>query len=453
MKPKYKKLLFSLVWFHALILERRKFKALGWNIPYEFNNSDFQICESILRIYIDEYPEKTPFAALRYLIAEANYGGRVTDSWDRRLLNVYISQFFCEDAISIKRFPVSELAEYYIPENGDKTHYMQYIDKLPKSDAPMAFGQHSNAEVSSNQVTVKEFFATCLALQPATASTAGEGPDEMVLRLAGELEAQMAAPFDLLIIEEGLEGREDPDPLKTTLMQELERYNGLITAVTKQLNDVQLGVQGFVVITTELEAVCTSLLQATVPDTWAFCYPSLKGLGSWMNDLKQRLDQMKKWAKDKMPTAFWLTGFTYPTGFLTALLQTTARKNGVSIDSIAFEFPILNQQPETITALPKEGAYIYGLYIEGAKWDFENGHLADADPMKLVSNMPIVHFKPSESKRKSKGLYSCPVYLYPIRTGSRERPSFMVAVDLKVGSYDATFWIKKGTAMLLSTAE
>ena len=162
---------------------------------------------------------------------------------------------------------------------------------------------------------------------------------------------------------------------------------------------------------------------------------------------------MKKWAKDKMPTAFWLTGFTYPTGFLTALLQTTARKNGVSIDSIAFEFPILNQQPETITALPKEGAYIYGLYIEGAKWDFENGHLADADPMKLVSNMPIVHFKPSESKRKSKGLYSCPVYLYPIRTGSRERPSFMVAVDLKVGSYDATFWIKKGTAMLLSTAE
>jgi dynein heavy chain len=452
-KPKYKKLLFSLVWFHALILERRKFKALGWNIPYEFNNSDFQICESILRIYIDEYPEKTPFAALRYLIAEANYGGRVTDSWDRRLLNVYISQFFCEDAISIKRFPVSELAEYYIPENGDKTHYMQYIDKLPKSDAPMAFGQHSNAEVSSNQVTVKEFFATCLALQPATASTAGEGPDEMVLRLAGELEAQMAAPFDLLIIEEGLEGREDPDPLKTTLMQELERYNGLITAVTKQLNDVQLGVQGFVVITTELEAVCTSLLQATVPDTWAFCYPSLKGLGSWMNDLKQRLDQMKKWAKDKMPTAFWLTGFTYPTGFLTALLQTTARKNGVSIDSIAFEFPILNQQPETITALPKEGAYIYGLYIEGAKWDFENGHLADADPMKLVSNMPIVHFKPSESKRKSKGLYSCPVYLYPIRTGSRERPSFMVAVDLKVGSYDATFWIKKGTAMLLSTAE
>ena len=73
-KHKYKKMLFSLVWFHALILERRKFKSLGWNIPYEFNNSDFIICESILRIYIDEYPEKTPFEAIKYLIAEANCG-------------------------------------------------------------------------------------------------------------------------------------------------------------------------------------------------------------------------------------------------------------------------------------------------------------------------------------------------------------------------------------------
>ena len=452
-KHKYKKLLFSLVWFHALILERRKFKSLGWNIPYEFNDSDFQICESILRIYIDEYPENTPFAALRYLIAEANYGGRVTDSWDRRLLNVYINQFFCEDAIAIKRFPVSELPEYFVPEPGPKQEYMQYIDKLPKADPPMAFGQHSNAEVSSNQFNVIEFFDICQMLQPSNETADGESPDEKVLRIAGELQEQMANPFDLLLVSEALESRDDPDPLKTCLMQELERYNGLINGVTKELVEVQLGVKGMVVITTELEAVYQSLLTAKVPGSWSFCYPSLKGLGSWMNELKQRISQMNAWANNNMPFAFWLTGFTYPTGFLTALLQTTARKNGVSIDSIAFEFPILNQEPGQILASPKEGAYIYGLYIEGARWDFENGHLADAEPMKLVSNMPIVHFKPSESKRKAKGLYNCPVYLYPIRTGSRERPSFMVAVDLKVGEYDSTFWIKKGTAMLLSTAE
>eukprot|EP00944_MAST-04C_sp_MAST-4C-sp1_P005185 g5185.t1 len=237
-------------------------------------------------------------------------------------------------------------------------------------------------------------------------------------------------------------------------MQELDRYNNLIVAVKSELKSVQLGVQGLVVITTELEKVYDALLLAKVPVSWGFCYPSLKGLGSWINDLRARLKQMKSWATQKLPNTFWLTGFTYPTGFLTALLQTTARKNGVSIDSIGFEFPVLEQDPENITQPPKDGAYLYGMFIEGARWDREAGTLADALPMKLVSDMPAIHFKPAEIKRKApKGMYSCPVYLYPIRTGTRERPSFMVAVDLKAGDYDATFWIKRGTAMLLSTAD
>lgn len=75
MSFKYKKLLFALSWFHAILLERRKFKSLGFNIPYEFNESDFAICHDLIIVFLDEYPERTPIEAMRYLIAEANYGG------------------------------------------------------------------------------------------------------------------------------------------------------------------------------------------------------------------------------------------------------------------------------------------------------------------------------------------------------------------------------------------
>jgi len=88
----YKRLLFSLVWFHAILLERRKFKSLGFNIPYDFNESDFAICHDLIIVFLDEYPDRVPFDAMKYLIAEANYGGRVTDDWDRRLVNVYIGK-------------------------------------------------------------------------------------------------------------------------------------------------------------------------------------------------------------------------------------------------------------------------------------------------------------------------------------------------------------------------
>lgn len=67
--------------------------------------------------------------------------------------------------------------------------------------------------------------------------------------------------------------------------------------------------------------------------------------------------------------------------------------------------------------------------------------------------MPIIHFRPVENKKKSsKGVYSCPLYLYPIRTGTRERPSFMVNVDLRSGAADPDHWIMRGTALLLSLA-
>jgi len=47
-KSWYKKLLFSLTWFHSIIIERKRFKNLGWNVAYDFNDSDWQTSDSIL---------------------------------------------------------------------------------------------------------------------------------------------------------------------------------------------------------------------------------------------------------------------------------------------------------------------------------------------------------------------------------------------------------------------
>ena len=165
-----------------------------------------------------------------------------------------------------------------------------------------------------------------------------------------------------------------------------------------------------------------------------------------------------------------MPGFTYPTGFLTALLQTSARKNGVAIDTLSWDFPILTTPPASITQHAKDGSYCWGLFLEGACWDFDSGCLADPTPMELFCSMPVIHFKPAEIKKKStKGIYLCPLYLYPLRTGSRERPSFVISCDLKAGFQDSDYWTLgaasgmpgnfamiffyrcRGTAMLLST--
>jgi len=103
---------------------------------------------------------------------------------------------------------------------------------------------------------------------------------------------------------------------------------------------------------------------------------------------------------------------------------------------------------------PKEGAYVKGLYLEGARWDADNQCLAEPLPMQLYDQMPILHFKPVEARKKSsKGLHACPTYIYPARSGTPQHPSFLCEVDLKAGPRDSQFWTKRGCALLLSLSE
>lgn len=448
---KYAKLLFSLCWFHAVLVERRKFKSLGWNIGYDFNYSDFSICNDILADYLTSYKDKTPWDAIRYLIAEVSYGGRVTDDLDRRLVSVYVTQFFCDDIVTRPQARLSSLPEYYVPEDGRLRDYRDYLSTLPLTDAAECFGQHGNADIASAIADTEDMLETILSLQPRVVTEGGARPEDKVASTAAELERALPGLFDVEAVEAAVGSRPDPEPLKVVLYQEVERYNALLEAMRRTLVALQKGIAGTVVITAELEQIFAALLIGRVPAAWGFCYPSLKPLGLWFGDLQARVAQLRSWAFNDMPRVFWLSGFTYPTGFLTALLQASARKNGLAIDTLEFDFPVLTESAGEIREPPKEGAYVSGLFLEGARWDGDGGALAEPEPMQLYAPMPIIHFRPREAvKTPARGMYRCPLYLYPLRTGTRERPSFMTFVELKSGAREPEFWVKRGTALLLA---
>ncbi|XP_013412698.1 dynein heavy chain 2, axonemal [Lingula anatina] len=449
-KPeKYKKLLFCLCFFHSILIERRKFLMLGWNIPYDFNDSDFEVSENLLSIYLDEYDE-TPWDALKYLIAGINYGGHVTDDWDRRLLMTYITDLFCEAAIAQPFFKLSSLPTYYVPKDGPLSSYKEYVSMLPNMDHPEAFGQHPNADITSQIQETRMLFETLLSLQPQTSAAAGESREDKVLDLAGKIMEQLPENIDYEGTAKILSV--DPSPLNVVLLQEIERYNALLDTIRTSLIALEKAIQGLVVMSSELEDIFQCMFDGRVPPSWENAYPSMKLLGSWTRDLMQRVEQFEKWATTAHPPViFWMSGFTFPTGFLTAVLQTSARYHNVSVDSLSWEFTVMTVDDSNITGAPKDGVLIRGLFLQGAGWDKKNACLIEAEPMQLVCPIPTIHFKPVENKKKSgKGLYQCPCYYYPNRAGRTGRASFVVAVDLKCGEKSSDHWVKRGTALLMS---
>ncbi|XP_019887304.2 dynein beta chain, ciliary [Ooceraea biroi] len=441
-EAEFKAILFSLCYFHAVVAERRKFGPQGWNKIYPFNVGDLNISVSVLYNYLEASP-KVPWEDLRYLFGEIMYGGHITDDWDRRLCVSYLEELMQPDLIDGEL----QLAPgFSAPPNTDLIGYHAYIDEAIPPESPYLYGLHPNAEIGFLTMTADNLFKTVFEMQPR--DTGGSGGqtvtrEEKVKQALDDIIEKLPEEFNMTEIMAKVEER---TPYVIVAFQECERMNFLTTEIKRSLRELDLGLKGELTITSDMEDLENALFLDQVPPVWASrAYPSLLGLTGWFVDLLLRIRELETWSADFiLPSSVWLAGFFNPQSLLTAIMQSTARKHELPLDKMCLQCDVTKKNKEEFTSAPRDGAYVHGIFMEGARWDVQTGIIVDSKPKELYPAMPVINVRAiTQDKQDLRNMYECPVY----KTRTRG-PTYVWTFNLKSKDKPAK-WTLAGVALLL----
>eukprot|EP00913_Durusdinium_trenchii_P003727 g3449.t1 len=217
----WRRLQFGLKFFHAVIQERRKFGPLGWNIRYEFNDSDLETSTTITHNMLESWLDCTDLSTF---ILEPDY-------------------------------KFSDSGTYRCPDNSDVAdieQFRKFVASFPITEQPekkseeqkQVFGMHDNANISFMSQEAEKVLSVVLSIQPREAGgSGGKSSEEMVLEIASDQELRLPdklstenAHADSFAMSEetGL-----MTSLGTCLSQEMSRFNRLLSQMSLTLKQLQ----------------------------------------------------------------------------------------------------------------------------------------------------------------------------------------------------------------------
>jgi dynein heavy chain len=477
----WRQMVFAICFLHSTVQERRKFGAVGWCIPYEFNGGDLEASLTFMEKHFFASQTGLSWPTIQYMICEVQYGGRITDDFDRILFNTFGTTWLSPTTLEEDFSFCDASFKYIIPGTETIESHLGEINKYPAHDTPEIFGLHTNADLTFGTSETNRILNTISETQPknASATKGAKTKEELVWDKADELLQATPEGYRDAIVREQIRKRSKSEneyvlghkveekvdgfsiPLNVFLYQEVTRLNAAISRVRTTCSDLKQAINGEIIMTPELQDALDAVHDAKPPRAWwvdpsgaeiAWSAPSL---AVWFSGLLERNKQLHTWLNNTRPISYWMTGFFNPQGFLTAARQEITRRHKAekwALDDVAVKTDILEQTAiGKLKEPPSEGFYVHGLFLEGASWNKSGKYLIESLPKELFTPLPIIKIG-ATTIQKYNNLYSgdkfydCPCYTKPKRTDL----AYVFVVKLPAGSATADHWTLRGVALLCS---
>ncbi|KNC98573.1 uncharacterized protein SPPG_06258 [Spizellomyces punctatus DAOM BR117] len=388
---------FLLGWLHAVVQERLRYSPLGWSKVYEFNDSDQDMALTVIDHWIDTAaqgranvpPAKIPWKAIRTLIKETVYGGKIDNEFDQYLLNSFVDRLFTPASYDVN-YPLVEemdgISKLAIPDGIRMEQFLEWVDKLPEQQPPTWLGLPDNAEMMRMILKGEHMLSNVRKLRYSaeddemayiapTPGTAGNGADQSghPTWMRG-LSAMVTGWLELL--PEALPSmRTDGDVTKSPLFRffgrEQEIAQDQLRVIREDLLDLQKMCTGKQKQTNRLRSLSNAISKGNIPQQWlTYKVPKRLALNQWMQDFNQRLKQLNVIAKaaryDNLQ--IWLGGFAIPEAFITATRQTVAHITKSSLEELELDVSIGFDEKISSNAEHTDGFALSGMRLEGAEW-------------------------------------------------------------------------------------
>jgi dynein heavy chain len=456
-EPKTRAILFGLSHFHAILMERKKFGPMGFNMQYPFGLGDLRDAAICLLNYMESAPSKIPWADLQYIFGQIIWGGHIVNDNDR-LLSMTYQRYYMVDALldDHELFPFCEGANVSFRSPLPTTHagYVKHVEQNIPGDTPLAFGLHPNAEIGYRTTASQLMFDTLISLQSGGggAEDGALTPTEIAAAKMEDVQGKLD-DWDLTNAADDVQTAIDEvGPFENVFLQETTTMGLLIDEMKRSLKELGRGFAGELTMSGSMEALENALFLGRVPAAWTkLAWPSMRTLDLWIADMLKRCTQLMEWTENpnEVPRVTWISGLIIPESFLTAIKQVTAQAKGLELDKlVTWTEWTKKMNAEKIEGQPRSGVYLSGYYMQGARFDTASLVMAESRPKELFSTMPIVTCSAILStEEETNGVFSAPVYKTEFRG-----PTFVFSAQIRTKHPNAK-WVLAGVALVQDVGE